>query len=124
MRSTRFDLGLGLAILLSAAAQAQPIGWGPPPPYGYSERGRDPREGRVNAATYVANSANAGALGHGGITIAEAPGTMSAGLESETYEAAVVDQLGKAGYVTNAAASAHPLLLRKLRLWLPLPEAM
>ena len=108
MLSTRFALGLSLASLLSPAAQAQPIGWGPPPPYyGYSERGRDPREGRVNAATYVANSANAGALGHGGISVAEAPGTMSAGLEGEAYEAAVVDQLDKAGYVTNAAASAH-----------------
>jgi hypothetical protein len=107
MRSIRFVLGLSAVTALSVGAIAQPIGWGPPPPGYANGRGADPRDGALNVATYVASGQDVRALGHGGIVVAQAPGTMAAGLESATYEAAVVDQLAKAGYDTNRAASAQ-----------------
>src|SRR5438309_6916823 len=99
MPPTRFVFGLCMAAMLAAAAPcaAQPVGWRhPAPAYGYAGRGDDPREGMVNVSRYVAKSPNIGSLGHGRIMVAQAPGTMAAGLETATYEAAVVDQLAKA----------------------------
>jgi hypothetical protein len=82
-------------------------GMGPPPGYYGSERGgRDPREGKVEAAAFVATSANVGALGRGPIALASGPGSMTSGLEDATFESALVDQLGKAGYRTDAAGAA------------------
>lgn len=97
-----------LAIAIAAAAGAQPA-WGPMGPPGYypdDYLGPDPREGKIEAARYTANSPQAQSLGHGAITIASAPGSMALGLEDVTYETAVAGELGKAGYSTDPAAPA------------------
>ena len=108
MRSSHFVLGLSMVSLLSTPAIAQPVDRSAPPHvYNYAGRGADPRDGALNVATYVASKEDADALGHGGIAVAQSPGTMGPGLESATYEAAIVDQLAKAGYDTNSASSAQ-----------------
>jgi acyl-coenzyme A thioesterase PaaI-like protein len=95
----------GLAV--SGTAQPYPGGgWGgvyaePPlmgPNYGPLGSGRDPREGKIDAAAFVTNSPGAAQLGHGPIVVAPAPG----GLADGAYESALADQLAKAGYETNA----------------------
>src|SRR5204863_6080627 len=43
----------------------------------------------------------------GPIAVAEAAGSMGSELERSNYEAALVDQLAKAGYDTHAVASAE-----------------
>src|SRR5947207_2258651 len=63
--------------------------------------GRDPREGKVQASTFVASSPGASALGHGTIVLAPGPGRM-AGADIAAFEPALVDQLAKAGYRTDA----------------------
>ena len=110
MPPTRLVFGLSAyaALTVAAPAFAWPDQWdpaGPPPSYGYGYRGIDPREGKVDAAHFVANGPAAAALGHGPIAVAEAAGSMGSELERSNYEAALVDQLAKAGYDTHAAAS-------------------
>jgi hypothetical protein len=79
-------------------------GMGPPPGYYGSERGgRDPREGKVEAAAFVANSPNISALGRGPIALAPTAGSEPSGLEASIFESTLVDQLAKAGYQTDAA---------------------
>jgi len=109
-------LGLGCA-LLAGAAQAQP-GWGG---YGggfggygggyggggyggFGGRGygpvstpRDPREGKLDAEGFVAPDA-APLLGAGHVTVTSAAGSTAEGREEATFEAAILDQLAKAGY--------------------------
>ncbi|NOW47280.1 hypothetical protein FHW96_003458 [Novosphingobium sp. SG751A] len=96
-----------LAILaLSAPAHAQP-GWGGMGGwgggyggfggYGRASAPRDDREGRVDAERFLADGAIP-ALGHGRITLRTMPGTTASDREQATFEAAVVDQLAKAGY--------------------------
>lgn len=92
-----------LGIALAGAAIAQPaVGvMGPSPDYYPGPSlGRDPREGRIQAAQFVANSPAAQALGHGSIAVISAPDSMNLGSEDSAYEAAVIDQLGRAGYTT------------------------
>ena len=102
-------------LVLAAPVPARP--WGAPgwdgpmvPPsdgrYG-PRRGSDPREGKVEATTFVASSPNTSALGHGPVVLASGAGSMSSGLEDVTFESALVDQLAKAGYQTNAAGQAN-----------------
>lgn len=67
--------------------------------------GRDPREGRVQASTFVASSPGASALGHGTIVLAPGPGGM-AGTDIAAFEPALIDQLARAGYRTDAPSSA------------------
>src|SRR4051794_34095864 len=59
MLPTRVSLGFStIALLLTAApALAWPGGWGSAGPYGYGYpgRGSDPREGKVDAAHFVAS---------------------------------------------------------------------
>jgi hypothetical protein len=85
-------------------------GWGPmmPPPGAYPilDHGHDPREGKVEAVHYLANSPGIAELGHGPVAIASAPGNMSMGAEEATYESALTDQLVKAGYRTDAPKSS------------------
>lgn len=110
--------GLGAALFalvaLSAPAHAQP-GWGG---YGGGWGGygggwgggfggsgrysapRDDREGRVDAERFLADGAIP-LLGHGRITLRTMPGTTASDREQATFEAAVVDQLAKAGYDTT-----------------------
>jgi len=70
-------------------------GWNTPA----STRGSDPREGRVTSDHFVGDGALA-ALGHGAIAVITAPGSGAEPREQATYEAAIVDQLAKAGYDT------------------------
>ncbi len=101
-------VGLGLSTPLAAQHGGWGRrGWGMMGPrggyYGPERGGRDPREGKVEAASFVANSPNIGALGHGPIVLASAAGSGGSGLEDATFESALVDQLAKAGYQTAAA---------------------
>ena len=64
-----------------------------------SSEGRDSREGRVNAESFAADGAGA-TLGHGAIAVATAPGSALDSRATATFEAAVIDQLGHAGYDT------------------------
>ena len=87
---------------------AQPAEWDGPP-MGPTGPGYDPgpvpsrlypREGRVQVATFVASTPGAAALGHGSIVIS--PNTGPNALEDGPFEAALADQLVKAGYRTDA----------------------
>jgi hypothetical protein len=116
MPTIRFALVLSTSAALLATgpglARPGPMGdpyWGPMPgryPYAAREQ-RDPREGKVEATHFVPDGSVAGALGHGVITVAAATGSMADTREGATYEAAVVDQLIKAGYDTAAAKPEH-----------------
>lgn len=103
-----------LGFTASAALAAQPAEWdgplmGPmaPPPgyqYGPAFSGRYPGEGKVQAATFVANTAGVAALGHGAIVISPSAGAQD--LEDGPFEAALADQLARAGYRTDAPSGA------------------
>jgi hypothetical protein len=95
----------------SALAQPYPPGaWGDPylspvgPNYGPSYGARDPREGKVEAAAFVASSSNADRLGHGAIALTGA--RSATGPDEGAFEVALVDQLTRAGYQTGVAGSA------------------
>ncbi|MDE1916403.1 MAG: hypothetical protein KGJ57_20895 [Sphingomonadales bacterium] len=106
--------GTATAALLLAGAQvasAQP-GWGRYGGYGgYGGWGggfggpsyagpastHDPREGKIDAEGFVAPDA-APMLGGGHVAIASAVGSTAEGREQATYEAAILDQLARAGY--------------------------
>jgi len=60
---------------------------------------RDDREGRVDAERFLAEGA-AAALGKGTVTLRSLPGSTAQGREQATFEAAIIDQLAKAGYDT------------------------
>jgi hypothetical protein len=101
-----------VGLSLSTPLAAQRGGWGGPGwgmmgprggYYGPERGGRDPREGKVEAATFVANSPNIGALGHGPVALAPAAGSEGSGLDEAMFGSALVDQLAKAGYQTDAA---------------------
>ncbi|MBT2186463.1 DUF4136 domain-containing protein [Sphingobium nicotianae] len=116
MSAIRFSSSLLLIGALSAAmpATAQP-GWGRGGfgPYGGLGRGdwggsrlsraassaADPREGKVDAAQFTADDAG-NALGHGPVAVTIAQGSTTGAGDQPTYEAAVIDQLVKAGYDT------------------------
>jgi hypothetical protein len=91
-------------LLAAAPAMAQP-GWGPPSMgsdwYGRSrvETTADPREGKVDAERFVGEGAES-LLGHGRVAVKTLPGTTSDEREAVTFEAAMVDQLARAGYDT------------------------
>jgi hypothetical protein len=61
---------------------------------------RDDREGRIDLERFLADGAIP-QLGHGRITLRTMPGTTASDREQATFEAAVVDQLAKAGYDTT-----------------------
>jgi len=66
---------------------------------------RDPREGKVQATTFVARSPGVSALGHG--TIVVEPGAGGTGdADAAAFESALVDQLTRAGYRTDAPSTA------------------
>ncbi|MDE8651406.1 hypothetical protein [Novosphingobium album (ex Liu et al. 2023)] len=84
-------------------------GWGSPldtrlPP---NRRFEDSREGRIEASHFVAEGDAAVALGHGPVSVTSqsAQDDFMAGSDRAVYEAAVVDQLVKAGYDTTHADS-------------------
>lgn len=96
----------------TAPLAAQPAQWDGPP-MGPGGPGNDrvpapsrlyPREGRVQVATFVANSPGVATLGHGSIVIS--PNSGPNALEDGPFEAALADQLVKAGYRTDAPSGA------------------
>lgn len=107
------------SLLLAAmlAAAASPVlawpgnqwdgGWGRggrgSDPYGSgwdnSSHGNDPREGKVHVDRFVAPDAKL-ALSQMHVAVVAAPGGSGDEREDATFEAAVVDQLAKAGYDT------------------------
>lgn len=69
-------------------------------------QGRDPREGKVQASTFVASSPNASTLGHGSIVLAPGPAGTAADADVAAFEPALVEQLAKAGYRTEGSSTA------------------
>ena len=102
-----------IALTLATAASARPgwdrPGWGRPSAsdWGNSRWDRpsasrnDDREGKVEAESFVADGSAADALGRGSVTI------EIAGEGDPAYEAAVIDQLVRAGYDTLPAAEGQ-----------------
>jgi len=98
-----------LAIAAASPALAHPPGgwgggwggpgWGEPMAAPSRAHGPDSREGRVSAKHFVADGTEA-QLGHGAIAVLAEPGGSGDAREAATFEAAVVDQLAKAGYDT------------------------
>lgn len=66
---------------------------------------QDPRQGRIEVATFLANSPNAGRLGHGSIVIAPSA-EPSPVIDDATFETALVDQLTRAGYDAGSPSNA------------------
>ncbi len=94
-----------LTLTLASPALAQPgwgggyaSGWGPSR-WERNATPRDDREGKVDAERFVADGA-APALAKGAIAIKTLAGSAAEGREQATYEAAIIDQLAKAGYDT------------------------
>ena len=121
-------LPLALLILTAVAgpdpALARPsdwgTGWGPVSPApGPSRRNvADSREGKVDVARFVAQDIDVSTLGHGHIGVGEMPGDTSVDArQSASFEAAVIDQLAKAGYDTIAPdpAGGHLAEVRMIR---------
>lgn len=122
MSQARLPLAL---LILTAAAGADPVvaqppdwggGWGGSSSgggfgyrgYGPSHRGgADEREGKVQVSRFTAEDIDVATLGHGPIGVAAMPGSTGDAREGATFEAAVVDQLAKAGYDTVTPDGAH-----------------
>lgn len=101
--------GAVAATVLATPANAQMGpwgGWSRPGSFDRGYRASDPRQGKIEVSRYVANTPNAARLGHGPIAVAAAPGSMSMGSENAAYEAAIADQLARAGYQTQGGAQA------------------
>ncbi|MDD3799635.1 MAG: hypothetical protein PHE36_10715 [Novosphingobium sp.] len=101
------------AVALCASASAQPVGpampgWEPMgtdrwnAPQGHTPRQDRSREGRVDVTRFVAGGEAAAALGHGAVAVTAADGSLADARARDTFEAAVIDQLVKAGYETAA----------------------
>ncbi|HEY1125497.1 MAG TPA: hypothetical protein VGE65_07670 [Sphingobium sp.] len=97
------------ALSVPMPAGAQPPGmWGRPygDPFGDRWRtprlqtGADSREGKVDAESFVAENGKA-QLGRGVVAVTAAPGGTASAADEAAYEAAIVDQLVKAGYDTT-----------------------
>ena len=113
----RHSLVIAAMLFVGAApALAHPgwgdAGWGRPDFPEYSDWSRqsgneaEARIGKVQVSRFAAEGDAAGALGHGAVTVAAMAGSLTDadGRELATYEAALVDQLAKAGYDTAVAA--------------------
>lgn len=113
--SSALLIGLTLAAAAPAAAQwGRPMGpgWGG---YGWGRsslgsddmssrlnRGGPPsREGKIDSDQFLADDAQA-KLGQGAVVVTSLPGSVATGSDEATYEAAIIDQLVKAGYQTEA----------------------
>lgn len=115
-------LPLALLILTATAGAdpvvAQPSGWGGGwegpgmdsgfgyRGYGSPRRGTDALEGKVQVSRFMAEDVDLATLGHGPIGVAAMPGGTGEARQEATFEAAVVDQLARAGYDTITAGGA------------------
>jgi hypothetical protein len=115
-------LPLALLILTAAAGAdpvvAQPSGWGggwegPGMDSGFGYRGygsprrnTDAREGKVQVSRFMVEDVDLATLGHGPIGVAAMPGGTGEARQEATFEAAVVDQLARAGYDTITVGGA------------------
>lgn len=107
--------GLIALVLVSSVASARPGGWSErewgnsrwDTPRSEPGRGRDDREGKVDAASFVADGEAARALGHGSIAIELAPQPSLKDVTGAAYEAAVIDQMVQAGYDTSGAPGSE-----------------
>jgi hypothetical protein len=115
-------LPLALLILTVAAGAdpvvAQPSGWGggwegPGRDSGFGYRGygsprrnTDAREGKVQVSRFMVEDVDLATLGHGPIGVAAMPGGTGEARQEATFEAAVVDQLARAGYDTITVGGA------------------
>jgi hypothetical protein len=120
MASFRFLAGLSLIAALATAlpANARPgrmggAGWDGPMARSSWQRDRAAsasrdREGKVEVSRFLAEGAAAAALGKGSIAVGAAPadGEAADSREMATFEAAVIDQLARAGYDTATADPA------------------
>jgi hypothetical protein len=120
MSQARLPLAL---LILTAAAGADPVvaqplggfggGWGGSGfdrEHSLTRRGStDSREGKVAVSRFLAEGIDVRTLGHGPIGVAAMPGGTGDARSGATFEAAVVDQLAKAGYdtVTQNAGSGQ-----------------
>lgn len=111
MSQARLPLAL---LILTAAAGADPVvaqpmggfgggwagpGWDRGP--GPARRGAaDSREGKVQVSRFLAEDVDVRSLGHGPIGVSAMPGSTGDARSGATFEAAVIDQLAKAGYDT------------------------
>ncbi|MBU0555190.1 MAG: DUF4136 domain-containing protein [Alphaproteobacteria bacterium] len=80
-----------------------------------SSSSRDPREGQVDAAQFMADGV-ADRLGDGPVEISTLTGAIDDVGEAAPFEAAVIDQLVKAGYDTITAPSADGGQITELRI--------
>lgn len=115
MSQARLPIAL---LILAAAAGANPVhaqpGWDGRGWDGRGERfgersyissrrgGPDAREGKVEVSRFVAENIDLSTLGKGRIGVGAMPGSTPDARAGATFEAAVVDQLAKAGYDTLA----------------------
>lgn len=76
---------------------------------------RDTREGKVNAAQFMADGA-AAQLGQGAVEISTLTGALGEVEDRAAYEAAIIDQLVKAGYDTLAPSEAESGQVTELRI--------
>jgi hypothetical protein len=104
------SIAAALVVLVSAGTSSAQPDWGSPymepmfpqdPDFGPSHGSRDPREGKVETAIFVASSANVSQLGHGSIVPTTGAGSTANGPYDGAFESALVDQLAKAGYRTD-----------------------
>jgi len=78
-------------------------------------RERDQREGQVDSAQFMADDAG-DRLGQGIVTLTTISGTVDSVDDSAAYEAAMIDQLVKAGYDTLAQAPEDSGQIAEIRI--------
>jgi hypothetical protein len=115
MRNAHCLLAITLVLTALQPAAARPGSWGGagtmrgwgesafPAERSALDRTRDSREGRIDADSFIAENA-AAILGHGEIVVTTQSDSVADARDSADYEAAMVDQLVKAGYDTSAPA--------------------
>lgn len=121
MRIARSLVFGALALAVSGPALAQ---WGPWGYGGYGRAGwdrpnwrsparseRDDREGKVEVSRFLAPGDLASALGHGSIEASPGKDALTDEREQAAYEAAVIDQLVKAGYQTGGTQGSSAQLV-------------
>ena len=118
-------IAFGLAAIASEALAQMPpaTGMEGPPVVGYNypepPGSRDPREGKVQVQTFVAKTPHAADLGRGPIAIATGPSPANLGAHvvlapdsasgDGLFEAALADQLSRAGYQPGAAGAGQTI---------------